>query len=60
MLLDEQLVAYNAILDAVGHAGQNQQNVVFLVEGGPGTGKSVIALNLVAELAEPRPHARST
>jgi hypothetical protein len=52
VLLDEQLVAYNAILDAVGHAGQNQQQVVFLIEGGPGTGKSVIALNLVAELAE--------
>ena len=52
VLLDEQLVAYNAILDAVGHAGTNQQNVVFLIEGGPGTGKSVIALNLVAELAD--------
>jgi hypothetical protein len=52
VLLDEQLVAYNAILDAVGHAGQNHQQVVFLIEGGPGTGKSVIALNLVAELAE--------
>lgn len=51
-LLDEQLVAYNAILDSVSGASQNQQNVVFLVEGGPGTGKSVIALNLVAELAE--------
>ena len=52
VLLDEQLVAYNAILDEVRGAGQNQQQVVFLVEGGPGTGKSVIALNLVAELAE--------
>jgi hypothetical protein len=52
VLLDEQLVAYNAILDAVGHAGQNRQEAVFLIEGGPGTGKSVIALNLVAELAE--------
>src|SRR4051794_26961713 len=52
VLLDEQLVAYNAILDAVGNAGTNQQNVVFLIEGGPGTGKSVIALNLVAELAQ--------
>jgi len=50
-LLDEQLVAYNAILDSVSGVGQNKQNVVFLVEGGPGTGKSVIALNLVAELA---------
>ena len=52
VLLDEQLVVYNAILDAVAGAGQNQQDVVFLIEGGPGTGKSVIALNLVAELAE--------
>jgi uncharacterized protein len=51
-LLDEQLVAYNAILDAVGRAGENKQDTIFLIEGGPGTGKSVIALNLVAEFAE--------
>ena len=51
VLLDEQLVAYNAILDEVAHAGENMRRVVFLVEGGPGTGKSVIAVNLVAELA---------
>ncbi len=52
VLLDEQLVAYNAIIDEVRGAGQNRRNVVFLVQGGPGTGKSVIAVNLVAELAE--------
>jgi DUF2075 family protein len=51
-LLDEQLVAYNAIMDEVKGAGQNRQAVVFLVQGGPGTGKSVIAINLVADLAE--------
>jgi DUF2075 family protein len=51
-LLDEQLVTYNAILDEVRGAGENERHVVFLVKGGPGTGKSVIALNLVAELAE--------
>jgi hypothetical protein len=51
VLLDEQLVAYNAIVDGVRSAGQNHESVVFLVKGGPGTGKSVIALNLVAELA---------
>jgi hypothetical protein len=50
-LLDEQLVAFNAIMDSVKAAGQNLQEVVFLVEGGPGTGKSVIAVNLVAELS---------
>jgi uncharacterized protein len=50
-LLDEQLVAFNAIMDSVQSAGQNKQQVVFLVQGGPGTGKSVIAVNLVAELS---------
>jgi DUF2075 family protein len=50
-LLDEQQVAYNAIMDAVRAAGQNQQRVAFLVAGGPGTGKSVIAVNLIAEVS---------
>ena len=50
-LLDEQLVAYNAIMDSVRGAGQNKQKVAFIVAGGPGTGKSVIAVNLVAEIA---------
>jgi hypothetical protein len=52
VLLDEQLVAFNAIVDSVKAAGQNKQEVVFLVQGGPGTGKSVIAVNLVAELSK--------
>lgn len=52
VLLDEQLVAYNAILDEVAGAGRNRRPVVFLVRGGPGTGKSVMAVNLVAALAE--------
>src|SRR5580765_4882302 len=50
-LLDEQQVAYNAIMDSVRSAGQNQHKVAFIVAGGPGTGKSVMAVNLVAELA---------
>ncbi len=50
-LLDEQQVAYNAIMDSVRVAGQNQQKVAFIIAGGPGTGKSVIAVNLVAELS---------
>jgi DUF2075 family protein len=51
VLLDEQLVAYNAIMDGVVGAAQNKHEVVFIVKGGPGTGKSVIAVNLIAELA---------
>jgi hypothetical protein len=52
VLLDEQLVTFNAIMDSVRAAGQNKHEVVFLVQGGPGTGKSVIAINLVAELSK--------
>ena len=51
VLLDEQLVAFNAILDEVRAAGEGAGPVAFLIEGGPGTGKSVIAVNLVAELS---------
>lgn len=50
-LLDEQQVAYNAIIDEVRAAGQNKRPVAFIVAGGPGTGKSVMAVNLIAELA---------
>ncbi len=50
-LLDEQQVTFNAVMDSVRGAGQNKESVVFLVQGGPGTGKSVIAVNLVAELS---------
>jgi hypothetical protein len=51
VLLDEQLVAFNAILDEVRSASDDAGPVAFLIEGGPGTGKSVIAVNLVAELS---------
>ena len=51
-LLDEQQVAFNAIMDEVRAAGQDRQKVAFLIQGGPGTGKSVIAVNLVASLSE--------
>jgi hypothetical protein len=50
-LLDEQLVVFNTILAMVreGYHGTGKQAVV--VKGGPGTGKSVIAANLLARLA---------
>lgn len=51
-LLDEQQVAFNAIMDQVRGAGVNAEAVAFLIKGGPGTGKSVIAVNLVAELSK--------
>lgn len=50
-LLDEQLVAFNDILDGVRRRQRSSEQTVFLVSGGPGTGKSVIAVNLLAELS---------
>jgi hypothetical protein len=51
VLLDEQQVAFNAILDEVRAASGRSSPVVFLIQGGPGTGKSVIAVNLIAEIS---------
>jgi hypothetical protein len=49
-LLDEQLVANNAIVGAVRNAARGGRKRVILVHGGAGTGKSVIALNTLGEV----------
>lgn len=51
VLLDEQLVVFNAVLEQAKRGYHNREKVVILVHGGPGTGKSVIALNLVGRLS---------
>ena len=51
VLLDEQLVVFNAVLSSVEKRLAGAQKSVILVRGGPGTGKSVIALNLVGALS---------
>jgi len=51
VLLDEQLVVFNTILAKVRARGLGNQRSTIIVRGGPGTGKSVIAVNLVAELS---------
>lgn len=50
VLLDEQQVAYRTVLNAVRRAKQSDHKEVVIVTGGPGTGKSVIALSLLGEL----------
>ncbi|GAA2411583.1 DUF2075 domain-containing protein [Streptomyces glaucosporus] len=50
VLLDEQQVAYRVVLNAVRRAKQSDHKEVVVVTGGPGTGKSVIALSLLGEL----------
>ena len=52
ILLDEQEVAYKAVLTQVRARAESDEQTVFLIRGGPGTGKSVIALNLLASLSE--------
>lgn len=50
VLLDEQRVAYEMVLNAVRKARRSDHKEVVVVTGGPGTGKSVIALSLLGEL----------
>jgi DUF2075 family protein len=49
VLLDEQKVAYELALSKARHAEVKRKQVV-LIKGGPGTGKSVVAINLLASL----------
>lgn len=48
-LVSDQINAYNAILGAANSTPKDEKTVV-IVKGGPGTGKSVIAIRLLAEL----------
>ena len=45
-LIDNQMIIYDEILSAI----KREEKNVIIVEGGPGTGKSVIAVNLLATL----------
>lgn len=48
VLLDEQLVVFEKIRAAVASAATLDKRHMVLVRGGPGTGKSVLAINLLA------------
>jgi uncharacterized protein len=50
-LLDEQKTAYFSIRHAVQLARDNGEKRVIVVRGGPGTGKSVLAIQLLADAA---------
>lgn len=49
-LLDEQRLAYEIVLHAVEKARRSDAKEVVVITGGPGSGKSVIALSLLGEL----------
>lgn len=50
ILLDEQLVVYDKVFACIKKGFHHNKKTVLIVNGGPGTGKSVIALNLMADL----------
>ena len=51
VLLDEQIIAYNRIISEVKRSARTGEKAAIIVRGGPGTGKSVIALNVMGELS---------
>jgi hypothetical protein len=51
VLLDKQQVAFNLVLHATEAARAADTKTVIIITGGPGSGKSVIALSLLGELA---------
>jgi hypothetical protein len=51
VLLDEQRDAYNYVLHAVDRARKANEKTTVIISGGPGSGKSVIALSLLGELS---------
>lgn len=52
IMIDEQKVAYEQILEVSELCQKDFKKRTIIVEGGPGTGKSVIAVNLLAELTK--------
>lgn len=56
VLIDDQKVAHESILEADARAAEKKQ--VVIVQGGPGTGKSVIAINLLGALIARKRNAR--
>ncbi len=50
VLLDEQLIVYDKVVTLATDKFHHKRKVAIIVKGGPGTGKSVIALNVMADL----------
>ena len=51
VLLGEQRLAFDLVMHEVTKAQQSDQKSVIVITGGPGSGKSVIALSLLGELS---------
>lgn len=51
LMIDEQKLVYETALD-LAHKAQTKNKQTLIVKGGPGTGKSVVAVNLLTELTK--------
>ena len=51
VLLDEQLIVFDRVMATAEEGYRDKKKTVVIVKGGPGTGKSVVALNLLGELS---------
>jgi KaiC/GvpD/RAD55 family RecA-like ATPase len=50
ILLDEQQIVYDSVVSCAKAGFHDKQKTVLIIKGGPGTRKSVIAINLMADL----------
>lgn len=50
VMIDEQKIVYEAVRNLVKKSREDGQKRTVIVEGGPGTGKSVVAIQLLADL----------
>jgi uncharacterized protein len=57
VLIDDQKLVYESAL-ALSREAKKDSKRVLIVEGGPGTGKSVVAINLLATLTQQRQNCR--
>lgn len=51
VLLDDQQLAFQTVLHAVERAHEEDRKTAVIISGGPGSGKSVVALSLLGELS---------
>ena len=48
-LIDDQIVAYDLIMKSINDAKKDNKKHVLIIQGGPGTGKSVLAINVLVD-----------
>ncbi len=54
VMIDDQKVIFELIMDIANELHSKDKKQVLIIEGGPGTGKSVVAVNLLVKLIEKR------